>query len=70
MNSNRIANNRHYLRNILENKFLHRRQAGYDVLLSSCHSARYFNYDINKMISDKAVRDLDSIIKYCDRDKK
>lgn len=66
----RTAKNRHDLRSNLVAKHLPEHTPAYDYLLTECHHARYVNYMVSSFISQRAIRELDSIIKGCDIDKK
>ncbi len=60
----------HQSRSILVGKFLNQFHDQYNFLIKECHHARYSNYDVNSVLSDKAVRELDKIISVSDVDKK
>lgn len=66
-----VINNKskHQTRAILLNKILPKHKSDYEFLISESQNARYSNYDVNPLISNKAYRSLENIVKSYDREK-
>lgn len=64
------SNSKHNTRFVLLNKTLPKHANDYNFLIEESQNARYYNYQVNEVISNRAVNALGKIIDSYDRDKK
>lgn len=63
------ASSKHQTRAEIISQVLPDLKGGYSFLISESQNARYVNYDVNPMIASKAIRELNKIAQFCDKDK-
>jgi len=61
---------RHETRGILVNKHMPQHRGAYTFLSSESRSARYVHYKVNQAIANRAVKEVEAIIRALDKDKR